>query len=308
MKVRSLLVTSCVVLVAAGAIAGTRPRPTHMQVGRLCESRETKAASLSCFCLNADGNILACDESARAVRVVSPDDKLVTTWALPFAPQAVRKGENGLTVVGGEGQVALLDTEGKVVASRTLPGEAMARRGAPSVTSVGMSGGEVYACVSAARGYSLYRMDKSLAGEKLIVEKLRGCCGQMDMMPAGGSVYVAANCKFEVTRYDREGRETAAFGTRDGSTGYAFEGCCEPKNVCVGADGSIYTAESANCRIKRFTADGKFADHVGEAPDINSCVRVTVDVSADGSRVYLLDTENGVIRVFRQRPAARQES
>jgi methionine aminopeptidase len=79
-----------------------------------------------------------------------------------------------------------------------------------------------------------------------------------------------------------------------------FGGCCEPKNLRVLANGDILAAESGppTC-IKRFSASGKFLGVVAVADGARGdCVRVTVAMSPEQDRYYLLDTTRDAIRVF----------
>ena len=69
------------------------------------------------------------------------------------------------------------------------------------------------------------------------------------------------------------------------------------------ANGDILTAESGppTC-IKRFSASGKFKEVVAVVPDAKGdCVRVTVEMSPDGSRYYMLDTTRDAIRIFKSK-------
>jgi sugar lactone lactonase YvrE len=50
--------------------------------------------------------------------------------------------------------------------------------------------------------------------------------------------------------------------------------------------------------IKRFTPEGKFLGVVAVPTFETGCVRVTVDISPDGQRFYLLDTGSDAIHVF----------
>ena len=53
--------------------------------------------------------------------------------------------------------------------------------------------------------------------------------------------------------------------------------------------------------VKRYTADGKYIGAVGKLPDADgSCVRVTLGVSKDGSRVYMLDTSSNCVRLLKE--------
>ena len=68
------------------------------------------------------------------------------------------------------------------------------------------------------------------------------------------------------------------------------------------ANGDILAAESGppTC-IKRFSSTGKFKEVVAVANAKGDCVRVTVEMSPDGSRYYMLDTQRDVIRVFKSK-------
>ena len=79
-----------------------------------------------------------------------------------------------------------------------------------------------------------------------------------------------------------------------------FGGCCEPKNMRALANGDILVAESGPplC-IKRFSASGKFLGVVALVNGRSECLRVTVEMSPDGSSYYLLDTNRDAIRVFK---------
>ena len=66
------------------------------------------------------------------------------------------------------------------------------------------------------------------------------------------------------------------------------------------ANGDILAAESGppTC-IKRFSADGKFKEVVAIVPNTKGdCVRVTVEMSPDAKRYYMLDTTHDAIRIF----------
>lgn len=268
---------------------------THEPKGAVGESKQTHAKLASCFCLDGDGNVVTADEAGQCLRVVTPDDKLKALWKLDFRPQAVAwRASDKTLLAAGPGRIAALDADGKVVRAEALPADKNA-----ASASVTASGADVFVTVRAATGFTVYRLDGELKNPKAVLSKLRGCCGQMDVMASGDTLYVAANCDFEVGLYDRDGKKKGAITKPKGAK--YFDGCCEPKNVCMGSDGSLYVAESANCAVNRFSADGKFLGEVGRVPDIGGCVRVTVAVSADGARVYMLDTNKNVVRVLERK-------
>lgn len=175
------------------------------------------------------------------------------------------------------------------------------------VTGIAVTGRDVFISCPASEGYgfAVYRMDRDLANPKKIIENLRGCCGQMDVQTKDGEVWVPENARHRVTRYDRDGKQLSSWGLRSRSKIEGFGGCCEPKNIRFGSDGSVYTSESGSPeRVKRFTPEGKFVEVVA-APKFNGgCVRVTVAVSADTERVFVQNTGGSEIHVFaRKKPS-----
>lgn len=91
-------------------------RPTHEQIARF-----EIGARLNNFCLDSQGRILACCGDQK-IRVLSQDGKLLETWELPFAPEAIGLCQaNGTIFVGGEGHVAKLGPDGSVLEQKEFP-------------------------------------------------------------------------------------------------------------------------------------------------------------------------------------------
>ena len=74
---------------------------SHVQNGVLGDTPITRSLQLSSFCLDAKGNILACDEKSSCINIISPNNKLVTRWKLDFPPQAIEQRDDGVTIVAG---------------------------------------------------------------------------------------------------------------------------------------------------------------------------------------------------------------
>lgn len=309
MNKRSVLSALCTALLSMTAAADM----THSDKGLIGNTRETRSRSLSSFCMDGHDNIVACDESENCLRVISPEDKLISKWTLDFAPQVVACRTDGTLVVAGSGRVALVDTAGKTLAAAALPLPPMPSakgrkvsnaeienqvRRMAAATAVAASGDDVFVCARGNSGYTVYRMTRQLEGITPIIKGLNGCCGQMDFTAKDGTIYLAANCESKVVKYDREGKRIGDFGKDKERKDSYFNGCCEPKNVCIGPDGSLYVAESAQCCINRFSVDGKLLDRVGVVKGNTGCVRVTVGVNRDASLVYMLDTSKSMIRVL----------
>ena len=79
----------------------------------------------------------------------------------------------------------------------------------------------------------------------------------------------------------------------------SFGSCCNPMNLRV-LDDRVYTAESVSPegRIKSYSLDGAFQALHGTAKGPASCARVTLDISADGRTLYMLDGKTMVVRIL----------
>ena len=73
-------------------------------------------------------------------------------------------------------------------------------------------------------------------------------------------------------------------------------------NVAFGPDGTVYTAESNSGRIKRYSSDGELMDHIGSVELVPGCKKVSIAVSSDHQRVYMLDITRNHIIVMEAKP------
>jgi hypothetical protein len=316
--------------------------PSAKEVGVIQIGDPKNRGALKNFCLNAEGNILACfakngtakspaATDAGGLRVYSPAGKLLKTLPLEIKPAAVCVAGDGSIFVAGDGKLLKVDAEGKVLASAASPVASAAVEITPAmeemlkqqsgytadklkstkanlerrradVTGLAATDQDVFMAVPTPSEftYRVYRFDHALQNPKLVVEKLRGCCGQMDIQARDGKLWIPHNGRHTVEIRDRDGKELSKFGNAGKVKAEDFGGCCEPKNMRVLANGEVLVAESGPplC-IKRFSASGKFLGVVALVDEKSECVRVTVEVSPDGSSFYLLDTQRDAIRVFK---------
>jgi hypothetical protein len=309
-------------------------KPACDEVSLIQIGDSASPGALKNFCLNGEGNILAClaprEGGEPSIRVYSPTGELLKTMPLEIRPGAIAAARDGSIFVAGDGRILKLNATGEVLASTASPvadaavslskevvemleqsgqsskeqldqmkASLTARRG--EVTGLAVTDRDVFIAVPAPNDFTfrVYRFDHALKDPKLVVEKLRGCCGQMDIQAHKENLWIPHNARHAVESRDRDGKELSKFGQAGKAKPADFGGCCEPKNMRVLANGEILVAESGppTC-IKRFTADGKFIEVVALAKAKGDCVRVTVEASADGRRVYLLDTERDAIRVY----------
>jgi hypothetical protein len=175
-----------------------------------------------------------------------------------------------------------------------------------AATGIAVSKDDVFvACpMTKTYGYAVWRIDRDFANPKLIIQGLRGCCGQMDVQAKDGDVWVAHNAAHKVERYDRDGKKQLSFGKSDRKAADGFGGCCEPKNLRFGAKGELYASESGEpVVIKKFTTEGKFLGVVAIPKYQTGCVRVTIDVSRDGKQFFILDPGGNAIHVLGEKKA-----
>jgi hypothetical protein len=158
-------------------------------------------------------------------------------------------------------------------------------------SSISASGNDVFVAVPAmvGYGYDIWRMSDTLDDAKNIVTGLRGCCGQMDVQCNADGVFVAENSRHRVCRYDRDGELITTWGQRATEGVVGFGSCCNPMNVAFGPGGDVYTAESTTGRIKRYSPSGELLGLVGNVDLVPGCKKVSIAVSRDVSRVYMLD-------------------
>ncbi|MFN0067871.1 MAG: hypothetical protein ACKVYV_09575 [Limisphaerales bacterium] len=273
--------------------------------------------------------------TAGALLRFSPAGKLEKALPLDLRPNAVAFGPDGTLFVGGSGRLLKLDAEGRVLATAESPVaqaaititpelEEMARDSAQHsrrsaeeelnnlrqsleqrravVGSLAATERDLFVALPAPQDFSwrVYRYGLGLGAPELVAQKLRGCCGEMNLGADAQNLYVAHNGRHRVERRDREGGEVAQFGHSGRIDPQDFGGCCEPKNLRVLANGDVLVGESGppTC-IKRFSAKGEFLEVLAVVDGASGdCVRMTVDVSPDGGRFYLLDTKERAIRVF----------
>jgi len=326
---------------AAARLKDPAWKPSCVEVGLIQVGDSNNPGALTNFCLDADGNILACfapkevakssqSKNAPGIRVYSPKGKLLKSIPLEIKPGAICVAKDGSIFVAGDGRVLKLDATGKVLASAPSPvasepvfigkdiEEMIKESGRPikvetermkadlekrraDVTGLAVTAQDVFMAVGAPSNFTfrVYRLDHALQNPKLVVEKLRGCCSQMDIQAHDGKLWIPHNARHAIESRDRDGKEIAKFGTAGKVKAVDFGGCCEPKNMRVLPNGEILAAESGppTC-IKRFSAAGKFLGVVAVLGTKGDCVRVTVEASPAGNVYYLLDTQRDAIRVF----------
>ncbi|MEX0726091.1 MAG: hypothetical protein WD065_07465, partial [Planctomycetaceae bacterium] len=173
-------------------------------------------------------------------------------------------------------------------------------RQAMNITSLAVTDRDLFVCCRSltGHGYEVWRTTHDFTEPEQVLTGLSGCCGQMDIQARGEHLFVAANTRFQVVAYDRDGKEQNAFGERANSKPSSFGGCCNPMNIRCCPNGEILAAESSIGYIKRFGADGEFLGIVGKAKIGGGCKHVAVGFDADRDAYYMMNVDKGHVCVM----------
>lgn len=99
-------------------------RPTHKQVKVIsAHTSDLPQRSLKTFCVTADGRVLAACGDGRSgdVRLFGPTGEYLTSWDLPFTPDAINVGSDDRVYAAGGGKLARFTLEGELVNEGRLP-------------------------------------------------------------------------------------------------------------------------------------------------------------------------------------------
>ncbi|MCA9016566.1 MAG: hypothetical protein KDA77_14635, partial [Planctomycetaceae bacterium] len=98
--------------------AGTHEQIAVIEVG----SKLIPGMRINTFCLDKAGNLLAaCGSGPGEIRVFNPDGKLLETWNVPIAPDAINVDQDGTIYVAGSGKLLKLDDAGKILMTKEAP-------------------------------------------------------------------------------------------------------------------------------------------------------------------------------------------
>lgn len=248
-----------------------------------------------------------------AIKVVEANGEVKKTLPLTHPPKMVEAAENGDIYVCGGGAIYRLNTTGELQQSLKF---STLGKDYESAHASGMTVSENKVFVALGFGFSLRATEdiasltRELREGAIIVSKQYGCCSHIDLDTHGDELLIAENSRHRVNRFDFSGKLKETWGRRDRSGIEGFAACCNPVNFDFGPGGELYTAESGIGRVKRFTPEGKFLGLVGYVDTTKfdrgsrlaatSCY-IPIEVSADGSYVYIMDVRTNFIRVLKRK-------
>ncbi len=85
------------------------------------EALKVEFKRLTALRIRDDDSLLASDADAKAIKIISPAGEQVGTIELPFAPEALDIAADGTLYCGGQGQLAKLSADGRVLKIETVP-------------------------------------------------------------------------------------------------------------------------------------------------------------------------------------------
>ena len=309
------LISGLVLICGIVPAPGSEVMATYREVAPLGVSFETFTA----LRLRDDGHLLAADGPGKHIKVISPAGREVGRIDLPFRPEAFNLASDGSLFCGGEGQLARVSPDGKVLSTAVPPSgieskdiERRRARGKPvRISGIAVSDRDVF--VAFGSGWStgskskLFRFDLDWENPKLLDEGLRGCCQRCDIVWRDGKLYLAENSAHRVVIYDREGNKLGKWGTRSRTSVEGFGACCNPMNLCFDSNGDLLTADSGLGRIKVYSTGGEFKELIGHVDTARfergsslaaSCSNIALAISHDSKRVFVMDFKKGIIRVL----------
>ena len=165
------------------------------------------------------------------------------------------------------------------------------------ITALAVTEKDLFVCVTG-NGYEVWRSNHDFTEPTKVLDRLSGCCGQMDIQASGDQLLVAANTKFQVAIHDRDGTPVSSFGKRDREAIDGFGSCCNPMNIRCCSNGDVLCAESSIGNIKRFNAAGELVGYIGKAKIGIGCKHVAVAHDDVRDRYYMMNVDKGNILVL----------
>lgn len=244
--------------------------------------------------LDAAGRLIVGGENE--IAVIETNGVVRTRLPMPFAVRCVAADEDGTLYAGHVDHVGVYRTNG-------VPAVQWPSLGTNTVlTSIAVAGDNVWVADAGQR--RVWRLDKQGRVLSRIGDKDDGKGGFIIPSPhfdlALGSVdelWVVDPGRHMVMSFGRDGARRSAWG-RGGADPEGFSGCCNPTDIAIRGDGSFVTSEKGLVRVKLYTPAGALMGVVAGPDKFDAEVR-GLDLVVDGlGRILVLDPVRVQVRVF----------
>jgi sugar lactone lactonase YvrE len=164
-------------------------------------------------------------------------------------------------------------------------------------TGVAVAGGRVWVADPPAHRLVAFEPDGRVA---LRIGEEGGGPGQLEF-PSGvgvdgaGNLLVVDALNFRISRFSPDGRFLSAFGERGDESGEL----ARPKAVATDARGRIYVSDAQRDTILVYSDQGAFDYALGEPGSDPGQVVLPAGLAVSGDRVFVADSGNGRIEVYR---------
>ena len=247
--------------------------PSTVEVAVIQVGNGTPAGALKSFCLDAQGNILACyapkaaapaasgeADKGPGIRVYSPDGKLVKTLPLEIKPGAVCIAKDGSIFVGGDGKLLKLDPDGKVLASAPSP-----VADAQIVITKEMEKGFAAQALITKRSVAELKNQMQTALENRRKEVNGLAATDQDVFMTVGAL---SDYSFQVYRFDHALQNPKLVVEK-------LRGCCSTMDVQA-QDGKLFVAHNSRHKVEIRDRDGALLSQFGtqgkvKASDFGGC-------------------------------------
>lgn len=229
-------------------------QPVREELAVIRVAKENEAGSLANFCVNTDGNLLACWSGAKGqpapqgdaapaggeIRIHAPTGALLKSIPLPITPSAICVDAEGTIYVGGGGRLLKLDQQGKVLLAADTP----AARGPAT------PGKEMQEMLKQS-GMNEEQMKRNLEAYQRTLEQRRGDVTGLAVTKQ--DVFVASpspdDFGYSVYRVDHQ------FANPQLMVG-KLRGCCNQMDVQAAGD-KLWIPHNARHRVECLDRDGK---------------------------------------------------
>jgi hypothetical protein len=237
-----------------------------------------------------DKKLTICDLSGKLIREVT----------LESEPSCV-KAQTDRIYISSSRQVTILNSEGKILSSWDDFNENSV------LTSIDSRDGKVFIADAGKR--TVYRYAEK-GGREI---EFQGKSGVGDstgfIIPSAnfdlaidpsGELWVANPGKHVLENYTFDGKLKGWWGAA-GNDIRGFTGCCNPANFTFLPDGNFVTSEKGIVRIKEYKPSGEFMGVVAPPSKFEGEAHAPDVVCDDQGRVYILDKERSMVRIFEKK-------